>query len=152
MYIEYIRASMHNEHGLILLLDILPTTNTLCSPLDIVNIVFNPYPTHQLTQIHNHNTAGSSRPCMIPGLSGRGLSLRPRILNRHPPMPKNPLLLHRNAIQPPRILRTRRIQQSQLFASGVHTLVHPNSQLALILSFILKFHSFALSRHHTSIT
>jgi len=131
---------MHNEHGLILLLDILPT-NTLCSLLDIVNIVSNPYPTHQLTQIHNHNTAGSSRPCMIPGLSRRRLSLRPRILNRHPPMPKNPLLLHRNAIQPPRILRTRRIQQSQLFASGVHTLVHPH-QLAFLC-----FDSLPLRQH-----
>lgn len=62
---------------------------------------------------------------MIPRLLPRRISLQPCILNRHAPLPKNPLLLQRHPIQPARILRPRGIHRPQHLHRLMHTLIHP---------------------------
>lgn len=53
-----------------------------------------------------------SRPPMIPRLPSGCFNLHPRIFNRHASMSEKPLLLHRNAVQPPCIRCSGRIEIS----------------------------------------
>lgn len=69
---------------------------------------------------------------MIPSLLRWCIRLQPRILNRHAPMPENPLLFHRNTVQPASIFRPRTVHRPQYLACGVDRLVHPK-QLRLLL-------------------
>lgn len=67
---------------------------------------------------------------MIPRLPGRRLSLHTCILDRHPFMPVNALLLHGDAVEISLLAGARAARGPQLLAGQRHALVHAH-QLAL---------------------
>lgn len=89
---------------------------------------------------HNVHVSGHSKspdisssfPVMVPRLRRRCLCLRPSILNRYTPSPKDALLPHRNAEQPPCVFGTLWIKVSKLFARCLHALIKPTGARVLV--------------------